>query len=241
MKTEIIIDLMEFVGLKPTDVHDRYERLYNRWKFDNSDEVFVDGKQISYIEKQKVKFGTYEPTPKKIIVSDLKDGFELTEKMFVEKMINKLSKYSKADYPDDTWQMRIDLFLEYLKKKETTIQEKSKVLEKSTKQDRFKNADFEKLNDLFILNFTKGVKPTILDRLKTDLSIHIVGYSNKQIVAVASILYDFLHKTAKPQYFSDWLKLFSQIIDIQTPTTKQNAVQREINELKKFYHYLNSL
>jgi hypothetical protein len=125
MKTELILNLMELVGLNPANVNERYISLYNRWKFDNSDEVLVDGKLINYIEKQQVKFGTYEPTPKKIIGSDLKDGFELTEKMFVEKMIQKLSNYSKADYPDDTWQMRVDLFLEYLKNKEKSFEPKS--------------------------------------------------------------------------------------------------------------------
>jgi hypothetical protein len=244
MKKEVIIELLfDLAGLDPDWIDGKYKNLFTRWKFDNSDEVWIDGELIDKSTKRAIKNGFYniQPKPNEIIVSEMKDGFPLTEQMFVKKMIRKLSQFTNADYPDDTWQMRIDLFLEYLKKKETTLQEKKNISEKSKKHDRFKNADFEKLNDLFVLKFTAGVKPTILDRLKTDLSIHIIEYKNNQIVAIASILYDYLHKTVKPRNFSDWLKTFSQIIDIQTPTTKRNAVQTEIAEFKKFYYYLNSL
>ncbi|MEI6554218.1 MAG: hypothetical protein WCL70_01365 [Paludibacter sp.] len=110
----------------------------------------------------------------------------------------------------------------------------------SNKKKRFENIDLNKLDNLFVLEFTIGIKPTTLDKLKNDLSINIVSYNKKQIVAIASILYSYLHKNVVPKKFSPWLRQFCEIIDIQAPTSKKNAVKLEIEELKKTYWYLIS-
>lgn len=120
MKKEIINELIfELAGLTPDTIDEKYNRVFTRWKFDNSDEVWIDGRLIDKGEKWLIQVSMYDirPVPKKIIVSELKGGFELTEQMFVKKMIRKLKQFADADYPDDTWQMRIDLFLDYLQNK----------------------------------------------------------------------------------------------------------------------------
>lgn len=115
--SEILFDL---AGLTPDWIDEKYSNLYTRWKFDNSDDVWLDGRLLDKAEKRMIKISLYniKPTPMEIIVSEKKAGFTLTEKMFIDKMISKLSKFTDADYPDDTWQMRINLFMDYLKKKQ---------------------------------------------------------------------------------------------------------------------------
>ena len=120
MKKEIIEEvLFELAGLTPDWIEEKYKLVYERWKFDNSDDVWIDGRLVDKKEKLLIKVSRYDirPMPKEIIVSETKNGFPLTEKMFIDKMIKKLSKFTDADYPDDIWQMRINLFLDYLKNK----------------------------------------------------------------------------------------------------------------------------
>jgi hypothetical protein len=124
MEKETIEELLfDLAGLNPDWIDEKYNNLLTRWKFNNSDEIWIDGELIDKNTKRAIQISLFniQPPPKEIIVSELKNGFPLTEKMFVEKMIIKLSKYNNADYPDDTWQMRVNLFIDYLTKKYISI------------------------------------------------------------------------------------------------------------------------
>jgi len=99
--------------------------------------------------------------------------------------------------------------------------------------------DLDLLDELFIPNMTQGEAPTKLERLKTDLRANVITYNGKQITALADLIYSggALHKAVKPKNFSVWLKQFCNIVGLQTPTSKQNAVTTEREELKRTYYY----
>lgn len=96
--------------------------------------------------------------------------------------------------------------------------------------------DLSKFDDMFVITIGKKQK----DRFKIDIDIFVDGYTNNQIVALASVLYGILHNTIKPKYFITWLELFCAIIDKETPTAKQSKdeVQAEIPKMKQTYYYL---
>jgi len=112
---------------------------------------------------------------------------------------------------------------------------------KPVSKTKGENMDLDLLNDLFVIEMTKGVKTTKLDQLKTDLRSNVPIYNGREITALANVIYEsaILHKNTKPKSFNKWLNQFCSIIDVQVPTTHQNAVQLEIAELKKTYYYLN--
>lgn len=94
--------------------------------------------------------------------------------------------------------------------------------------------DLSKLDDLFIPKITEKQK----ERLKKDIETFISTYNNKKLVGFAVILYDLLHVTIKPRYFTTWLKMFCEIAGKEIPSAKENQVKKEIEEMKKAYYYL---
>lgn len=95
--------------------------------------------------------------------------------------------------------------------------------------------DLSKLDDLFILKITEKQKA----RLKADIETFISTYKKKQIVALASILYDLLHVNIKRDHsFKSWLKMFCEIVGKEIPTAKENQVKEEIEAMKNTYYYL---
>jgi hypothetical protein len=121
MKTELKLKLIELAGLTAESINEHYEGMLNRWKYDNSDEVWIDGRLIDHEEKIHIVMGMFniEPQPKEIIVSELKAGFKLTEQLFIKSMIYKLNSFVNIDKPDDKWQMRVNSFLEFLKERQS--------------------------------------------------------------------------------------------------------------------------
>ncbi len=111
---------------------------------------------------------------------------------------------------------------------------------KAAKTDLVMNLDL--LDELFVPEMTKGVKPTKLDRLKTDLRANVFGYEKKDIAALAAVIYDsgMLHKNMKPKSFNKWKKQFSKIVGKQDPTVKQGAISETVEQFKNAYYYLNS-
>lgn len=103
-----------------------------------------------------------------------------------------------------------------------------------------KNMNLELLDVLVNLKMTSGAKPTPLDLLKKDLRACIHTYNGKQITALADVIFksNTLNKLTKPADFSVWLKQFCDIVDVKMPTSKQNAVTKEYDTLKKAYYYL---
>lgn len=100
-----------------------------------------------------------------------------------------------------------------------------------------KDKDYSKFDNLFIATINEKQ----IERFKKDIDTFIDSYTKNQIVALASVIYDILHKkTTKPKFFSAWLKTFCAIIGKTTPSAKQSKteVQAEKSTMKSTYYYL---
>lgn len=90
--TENKLQFIHIKQINPTNVSEVYQKQFNSFLFDYSDEVDIDGK--TYGNKANDKFKRMllgylpnekgEPNFKKIITNDIKDGFTLTEIDFIE-------------------------------------------------------------------------------------------------------------------------------------------------------------
>lgn len=88
------IRLTGFNKVTEDSVEEVYRYNCFKWLFENSDEVFVDGKLIS--ENTKLSYLTssfnIKPMPKKIEPSQIKEGVEIGEKDFVELEIKRVER-----------------------------------------------------------------------------------------------------------------------------------------------------
>ncbi|MCB0455463.1 MAG: hypothetical protein KDC62_08750 [Aequorivita sp.] len=86
------------IGLKGNDLQGYYNNRFNRWLFDNSDEVKMDGDILTDIEKKTIKLSGYniKPQPKEIWVSKKTNGSDLTEELFLEIEINIIESLSPS-------------------------------------------------------------------------------------------------------------------------------------------------
>lgn len=95
------------------------------------------------------------------------------------------------------------------------------------------------LDNLFVLGVTKGNKPTKLDIFKNDLKTFVSSYNGIQITALALFLHEsgVLHKNISYDHFSDWKKVFCNIVGVKEPTYKpgRKEVQVELEKMKKTY------
>lgn len=104
------------------------------------------------------------------------------------------------------------------------------------KKSKVPEMDLSKFNELFIISISEKQK----ERFKDDIKTFVSGYSNNQIVALASILHNSVHETVRPKEFKKWLELFCAIIGKETPTAKASKpeVKAEIPKMKGTYYYL---
>ena len=96
-------------GLDGDNVEIYYKKKYNKWLFDYSDEVFIDGELIDKSQKLGITLSSFniKPEPKKIEVSGYLDGSKLTEERFLNFEIIRVMKlhtlsmgksFNKEDY-----------------------------------------------------------------------------------------------------------------------------------------------
>jgi hypothetical protein len=117
-----------FSAITKENLEDIYNRRYNRFKFDNSDEVKIDGIIQSKEEKILIKMSNYiiVPTPKEVFVSELLNGFEITEEEFIKNEIIILNN-CQYDLLNLKNRLQFTFYKEYLNKRNsgTITEEKS--------------------------------------------------------------------------------------------------------------------
>ena len=126
----------DLAGIKPTNISSKYNSLYTRWKFNNSDEIWIDGKLIPPKEKSLIIMSSYNiiPKPNDIIISETKDGFALEELDFIEQELKEkqpLYKKTIGSKINDTQHKQIKIYLEYLEKRKRELTKN-----KSTKESK---------------------------------------------------------------------------------------------------------
>ncbi len=108
-------------GLNGNNSSDYYTIEFNRWLFDNSDEVILNGEVLTKADKFRIKVAFYniQPPPNEIIMSGLINGSELTEIRFLEQEIKRIEnlsnllslkkEYNRQDYLDFLYSKKIEL------------------------------------------------------------------------------------------------------------------------------------
>lgn len=93
----------------------------------------------------------------------------------------------------------------------------------------------------FINYFSAKCSEDWKQQLLIDIkSILLQKPSDREVVAMAYLIYNCkeLHKNMKPNTFKNWLNVFCDCWNLKIPTSKPNAVEREVKELKNRFYYL---
>lgn len=124
------------IGLSSDNLAEYYEWHINRWKFDHSDEVFIDGQLIDEAEKRMIKLSRYDirPKPESISVSCKANGSDLTETRFIEYEISRIEKLDKLSLPKRYGR---DDYLVFLQQKKESLNKDYARLVKELKDNGF--------------------------------------------------------------------------------------------------------
>ena len=196
-KNVLKAQLFELSGLTPDNVETIYLGLYDRWRFDYSDEVWMNGKLLSKKDKTIIRLGGETDPGIKIEVSGMQDGFPLIEELFVREQLNKYVEIDgNTPYDENvrTEKNRLKTLLEFLS-------EKLKRLEKSQEPETV-NPD--------MVNPHPGIfKDSKAFRLFEKL--HNIYKDSKNLLADYSFIYrmmceeGYILTSQKPEMFREWL------------------------------------
>ncbi len=122
MKDDNKIFSSQLSSLNNDNVDSVYGILFNRWRFDKSDEVRIDGELINSDEKAIIKLSLYDIRPKstEIVISDTVSGFPLKEKIFIEQQIKKyesVNEKTKGSETNMVLNIKSEVYLTFLKKR----------------------------------------------------------------------------------------------------------------------------
>lgn len=122
--------ILSLAGLTSYNIESFYTVKFNRWLFDNSDNVWINDILIDKNEKLGIQLGMYniKPEPINIKVDGLTNGFKLTEKIFLER---ELESYNKLDKQKFIIKDHLKI-IDYINFLETKLQNLSKVSIKTT-------------------------------------------------------------------------------------------------------------
>ena len=141
-------------GTKPERIEQAYQTYLNRWKFNNSDKVWLDNELISKDEKNLIIESNYniKPKPKSIITSDIEDKIPLTEDLFINEQIRlfkRIKAQTKGIEIDRVLYSKSKFYLIYLKKRLVEIKKTSTTeindKDEAYNGDVFKSYDAQKL------------------------------------------------------------------------------------------------
>lgn len=109
-------------GLTIDNMQEYFEKEYNRWRFENSHEVTIDGEPIeNKWEKNGILWSTKEIKAKECIVSDTTpSNFPLSQREFIEKELRYLEpQYNKTigDTKNLEFNIKARYYIEFLKAK----------------------------------------------------------------------------------------------------------------------------
>ena len=105
--------LLSLAGL--TDNVEQFYRVkYNRWLFEHSDNVWIDGELISKGKKMAILMSTNGISPKEFVKYDgLSKGVKLTEIEFIERELYFYKKLNKAEYIKSDHR-KINIYISFL-------------------------------------------------------------------------------------------------------------------------------
>ena len=229
-------------------LNDRVDLARNESYFDGYDPDEFSGSEM--YEFLKFKTDNFDKIKFQLVIDEIRLFTPLFYKIVDDDIINEESYNLEwntddklHDYIERTLELNDGLFLhcEQIKQFSLLAEELyQKIIDTSapdtaTIEPPPPEMNLSKLDDLFILKITEKQKA----RLKDDIETFISTYKKKQIVALASILYDLLHVNIKRDHsFKSWLKMFCEIVGKEIPTAKENQVKEEIKAMKKTYYYL---
>lgn len=122
MKQDNRLQFIHIRQINQNNVNEIYQKQFNRFLFDYSDEVNIDGKIYSntgYDKMMRINLGYLknekgEPNFKKIYANGIKDGFKLTENDFVENELEQIVDYTPKGL---TEKKQLKTYKEYLEKR----------------------------------------------------------------------------------------------------------------------------
>ena len=229
-------------------LNDRVDLARNESYFDGYDPDEFSGSEM--YEFLKFKTDNFDIIKFQLVIDEIRLFTPLFYKIVDDDIINEESYNSEwntddklHDYIERTLELNDGLFLhcEQIKQFSLLAEELYQSINDTSAPDTATieppppEMNLSKLDDLFILKITEKQKA----RLKADIETFISTYKKKQIVALASILYDLLHVNIKRDHsFKSWLKMFCEIVGKEIPTAKENQVKEEIKAMKNTYYYL---
>lgn len=224
MNTNERILRIKLAGFRDDKIQQFFEKRYLNHLYSFSDAVTYKGKEIKGSEKAVLLLPEkdYKARTGTVKTSNNHKGIILNKEMFIRFEIETFEKLIKdTDIPFHVRE-KAHRYIEYLKHQSKPESIPAGKMDLS-KLDRLFKPTFEEIKDL-----------------KEDIETNLPAYNKKQIVALASIIYNSknLHPTIKPEHFSKWIKMFCEIIDKDVPTTKESTVNKEITEMKNTYYYL---
>jgi len=127
--------LLSLVGLTE-NAQQFYKVKFNRWLFENSDNVWIDGELISKNEKIAIQaaFFNIKPEPKTMEVDGLSKGRPLSEKIFIKNELHNYNNVNEQEYiiPD---QLKLIDYISFLENRLSSI-DKVRIKEKTLKSQQ---------------------------------------------------------------------------------------------------------
>jgi len=220
---------LKFIHIRqvnPNNVDEIYQKQFNRFLFDYSDEVNIDGKVYSNTGEDKFKricLGYHsdnekgEPDFKQIITNDYKDGFKLTENDFIEHELEQIVEYTPKGL---TEKKQKKLYLEFLQNRQIHL--KSLIEQDNNKEEIEQQKIIESCKQKAITDLEKEV-------LRFDNNSDALLFCENQLIYWKR---EKIKKGTKDiDYLIDWLKLEIKRLkkyDINT----DEPINKEANHFK---------
>lgn len=239
-KLGTLANTLKMAGLRGDNLEQYYQTKFLRWRFDNSDEVWMDDKLLTPQSKKLIKGVGYniQPAPIKLVVSDKLNGSELTESRFIAYELEQMGKINPTDLAQSFNLDDYKAFLE-TKKAETKEQQapppeqENGTLVKS-KSDIFK----EKLSAINFLELptVKGLSEENQGKLMNLLSEETMPYCIAMFDYLGFLKYleQELYPT-KDKLNKELSKIFNSDKDGRAVKGNINSLNQKTNESKQRY------
>lgn len=184
MKQDNRLQFIHIRQINQTNVNEIYQKQFNRFLFDYSDEVNIDGKIYSntgYDKMMRFNLGYLknekgEPNFKKIYANGIKDGFKLTENDFVEYELEQIIEYTPKGL---TEKKQLKTYKEYLEKRLSKLNKSSETTHHFDSNQPLKNySDFIEHYQIFFKNLKNNYASQIEDyyNVLDNAEIGDIGY-----------------------------------------------------------------
>lgn len=219
MKQDNRLKFIHIRQINQNNVNDIYQKQFNRFLFDYSDEVNIDGKIYSntgYDKMMRFNLGYLknekgEPNFKKIYANGIKDGFKLTENDFIEYELEQIVDYTPKGL---TEKKQLKTYKEYLEKRLSKLNKSKDTEHHFDSNQPLKNySDFIEDYQIFFKN------------LKNNYASKIEDYYN---VLDNAEIGDIGHRAVKE--IKDLL-----LLPNNNAETLKNTIKNDLGKLKKLH------